>query len=55
MMQLLTVEKTAKLLKTSKQQVRKMIQLGLIPAAKVGREYRITESYLMDFLESSMS
>lgn len=51
---LLTVRETAELLKTSKQQVRKMIRLGLIPATKIGREYRVMESYLMDFLESSM-
>ena len=54
-MTLLTVRETAELLKTSRQQVRKMIQLGLIPAAKIGREYRVMESYLIDFLESSMS
>ncbi len=52
---LLTVEETAELLKTSKQQVRKMIRLGLIPAMKVGREYRVMESYLTDFLETSMN
>ncbi len=54
-MPLLTVGETAELLKTSKQQVRKMIQLGLIPAMKVGREYRVMESYLTDFLESNMT
>lgn len=54
-MPLLTVAETAELLKTSKQQVRKMIRQGLIPAMKIGREYRVMESYLTDFLESSMS
>lgn len=54
-MPLLTVAETAELLKTSKQQVRKMICQGLIPAMKVGREYRIMESYLTDFLESNMN
>ncbi len=54
-MPLLTVGETAELLKTSKQQVRKMIRQGLIPAMKVGREYRVMESYLTDFLESNMT
>ena len=49
MMTLLTARETAELLKTSKQQVRKMIRLGLIPATKIGREYRVMEFYLRDF------
>lgn len=36
MMELLTVAETAALLKTTKQQVRKMIAQHLIPALKVG-------------------
>ena len=36
MMELLTVAETAALLKTTKQQVRKMIAQRLIPALKVG-------------------
>lgn len=39
MMELLTVAETAALLKTTKQQVRKMIAQRLIPALKVGREW----------------
>jgi len=40
--EILTVKDAALLLKTSRQQVRRMIRSGLIPAVKVGREWRIT-------------
>lgn len=46
----LTVQETASLLKTSKQQVRKMIREDILPAVKVGREWRISEEYLKEFL-----
>lgn len=49
---LLTVKETAKLLKTSKQQVRKMIREEILPAVKVGREWRISYAYLEEFLNS---
>lgn len=39
--ELLTVREAAELLKTSRVQVRKMIQNGGLIAVKVGREYRI--------------
>ena len=54
MMELLTVAETAALLKTTKQQVRKMIAQRLIPALKVGREWRIDRNYLESFLRSEM-
>lgn len=54
MTELLTVAETAALLKTTKQQVRKMIAQQLIPALKVGREWRVNEAYLEDFLRSGM-
>ncbi len=41
MIELLTVKETAGLLKTSKAQIRKMIQAGDLLAVKVGREYQI--------------
>lgn len=41
MSELLTVKEVAELLKTSRVQVRKMIQNGDLSAVKVGREYRI--------------
>ena len=47
MMELLTVKEVAAFLKTSKQQVRKMIQTGELTAIKVGREYRITLAALV--------
>lgn len=53
-MKLLTVQETAGLLKTSKQQIRKMIRSGLIPAVRIGREWRIAAEYLEQFLQSSM-
>lgn len=36
--QVLTVKEVAVLLKTTRQQIRKMIQSGELPAVKVGRE-----------------
>ena len=53
-MKLLTVQETAELLKTSKQQIRKMIRNGLIPAMLIGREWRVSAEYLEQFLQSSM-
>ena len=55
MMELLTVVETAALLRTTKQQVRKMIAQQLIPAMKVGREWRISREYLEAFLQSEMA
>lgn len=55
MMELLTVAETAALLRTTKQQVRKMIAQQLIPAMKVGREWRISRDYLETFLRSEMA
>ena len=54
MMELLTVAETAALLRTTKQQERKMIAQQLIPAMKVGREWRISRDYLESFLRSEM-
>ena len=52
--ELLTVADTAVLLKTTKQQIRKMIAQQLIPALKIGREWRISKVYLEAFLRSEM-
>ena len=52
--ELLTVPETAVLLKTTKQQIRKMIAQQLIPALKIGREWRISKVYLEAFLQSEM-
>ena len=46
-----SVKETAAILKTSRQQVRKMIQSEELPAVKVGREWRITSDALQVFLE----
>ena len=46
-----SVKETAAILKTSQQQVRKMIQSEELPAVKVGREWRITSDALQEFLE----
>lgn len=50
MTEILTVKEAALLLKTSRQQVRKMIQDGILPAVKVGREYRIALEWVNQFL-----
>ena len=52
--ELLTVAETAALLRTTKQQVRKMIAQQLIPAIKIGREWRISRQYVEDFLRNNM-
>mgnify|MGYP005773863629 FL=1 len=46
-----SVKEAATILKTSRQQVRKMIQSEELPAVKVGREWRITSDALQEFLE----
>ena len=53
--ELLTVAETAALLKTTKQQVRKMINQQLFPALKIGREWRVSKEYLNEFLKVNMS
>ena len=46
MMKLLSVKEVATILKISRPKVRRMIVDGEIPAALVGREYRISEKVL---------
>ena len=45
-----SVKEVAAILKTSRQQVRKMIQAEELPAVKVGREWRISADALQDFM-----
>ena len=52
--EILTVKEAAQLLKTTRQQIRKMIQNGELPAVKVGREWRIPMESIRMFLESSL-
>jgi len=53
MSELLTVKEAAELLKTSRVQVRKMIQGGELLAVKVGREYRIPLASIREFIQSN--
>lgn len=53
MNQVLTVKEVAVLLKTTRQQIRKMIQSGELPAVKVGREWRILEEQIQNLLTMS--
>ena len=46
-----SVKEAAAILKTSRQQVRKMIPSEELPAVKGGREWRITSDALQEFLE----
>ena len=48
-----TVRESAEILKTSRQQIRRMIRGGELAAVKVGREWRIPEENLKEFLEES--
>lgn len=45
-----TVKEAAAFLKTTKQQVRKMIASGDLYAVKVGREWRILQEALLSYL-----
>ena len=46
---LLTVAEAAVLL------IRKMIRGGLIPAVRIGREWRVDQAYLREFLDQHMA
>lgn len=48
-----SVKETAQILKTSRQQVRRMIQNEELAAVKVGREWRIPVERLEEFLENT--
>lgn len=52
--EILTVKEAAKFLRTTCQQVRKMIQNGELPAVKVGREWRIPMESIRMFLENNL-
>lgn len=52
MTEVLTVKEAASLLKTSQQQIRRMIQSGDLPAVKVGRERRILRESISSLLTS---
>ena len=52
--EILTVKEVAKLLKTTCQQVRKMIANGELSAAKVGREWRIPLECVKEFLAEQL-
>ena len=47
----LTVKEAARLLKTTRQQIRKMIANEELPAVKVGREWRIPMESIYMFLK----
>ncbi|WP_455492329.1 helix-turn-helix domain-containing protein [Butyricicoccus sp.] len=53
--EILTVKETAALLKTTRQQVSKMIENEELPAVKAGREWRILKTGIMEFFEANMS
>ena len=52
--QLLTVQEAAQLLRTTGQQIRKMIANEELPAVKVGRELRIPMEGIKLFLENNL-
>lgn len=51
---ILTVKEVADLLKTTRQQVRKMIVNEELPAVKVGREWRVLKAGIMKFFEENL-
>ena len=52
--EILTVKETAALLKTTRQQVRKMIVNEELPAVKVGREWRVLKAGIVEFFEKQI-
>ena len=52
--EILTVKETAVLLKTTRQQVRKMIVNEELPAVKVGREWRVLKAGIVEFFEKQI-
>lgn len=52
--ELLTVKEAAEWLKTSRVQVRRMIQNGELAAVKVGREYRIPVACLKEYIQTNL-
>ena len=55
MSELVTVKEAALILKTSRVQVRRMIQSGDLAAVKVGREYRIPSIYLQEYIKQNLT
>ena len=53
-LKILTVKETAALLKTTRQQVRKMIASEELPAVKVGREWRVLKAGIVEFFEKQI-
>lgn len=54
MTEILTVKEAAAQLKTTRQQIRKMIANGELPAVKIGREWRIPLESILLFLENTL-
>ncbi len=52
--EILTVKETAALLKTTRQQVRKMIANEELPADLYGREWRVLKAGIMEFFEENL-
>ena len=50
----LTVKETAALLKTTRQQICKMIANEELPAVKVGREWRVLKAGIMESFEMNL-
>lgn len=50
---ILTVDEVSAILRTTKQQVRKMLRGRTIKSLKVCREYRIPKAYLIEFLNTA--
>ena len=53
--EILTVKEAAAQLKTTRQQIRKMIANGELPAVKVGREWSIPLAGVREYFEANLS
>ncbi len=54
MSEILTVKEVAALLKTTCQQVRKLINNEELLAIRIGREWRIPKQYLIDYIRENL-
>lgn len=52
---LYNLEEVANMLRVSRQTIYKHIWAGRLPAVKIGREYRITETQLQQILQNGLT
>ena len=51
--QFLTIAEVAKVMRVSKMTVYRLVHSGELPAVRVGKSFRVTESAVQDYLENA--